>query len=195
MIRFKFIHRSYHTPWRLHQMKFRDNPYCDFCSDNIIGTFIHMIWQCPEVCRFRENISSILSNFFKRPIPQSQCLRLLDDTSSLKLTITEKRLLLAGLTAAKRTIACRGKPPVHCQWEKGSLPVEIAYRNVHSPTSPCQNTKYLMLDKVTTKNMWFTLVTCYWLSVWPMLWCMCRVLCVLIHIFYVLSRLFLWISS
>ncbi len=60
MIHYKFIHRSYLTPCRLQQMKLRANPFCDFCSDNTIGTFLHMVWQCPEVNRFWENVSSII---------------------------------------------------------------------------------------------------------------------------------------
>ena len=50
----------------------------------------------------------------------TQCLLLLNDTSSLKLTINNKRLLLAGLTAAKRMIACCWKPS-HALWLKECL--------------------------------------------------------------------------
>lgn len=49
MINYNFIHRSYLTPQRLYLMKYRYDPYCRFCSDNKIGTFIHMVLQCPEV--------------------------------------------------------------------------------------------------------------------------------------------------
>nr|XP_055061237.1 uncharacterized protein LOC129444531 [Misgurnus anguillicaudatus] len=104
MIHYRLVHRSYLTLRRLQQMNFRDNPFCDFCTDNTVATFYHMVWQCPEVNRFWYSISSILSNIVKEPIPFSPCLFLLNDTSSLKLTINNLRLLLAGLTAAKRMI-------------------------------------------------------------------------------------------
>ena len=111
MIHYKFIHRSYLMPQRLLHMKLRTNPYCDFCPDNTIGTFFHMIWQCPEVNRFWKNISSTLSDIIGRAIPHSEHLLLLNDTSSLQLNITDRRLLLAGLTAAKKIVVCRWKSP------------------------------------------------------------------------------------
>jgi len=111
MTHYNFTHRSYFTPQRLYQMKFRDDPYCGFCSSNKMGTDIHMVWQFPEVDRFWLNISSILSNLLARAVPHSQHLLLLNDTSSLDLTVNEKRLLLAGLTAVKKIIACRWKSP------------------------------------------------------------------------------------
>ena len=70
-----------------------------------------MVWQCPEVNRFWHSVSSVMSSIIEGAIPHSQCLLLLNDTSSLKLTVNSKRLLLAGLTAAKRMIAYRWKPP------------------------------------------------------------------------------------
>lgn len=111
MIHYKLIHRFYLTPRRLQQMKLRDNPYCDFCPDNTIGTFLHLVWQCPEGNRFWENVSNIMSSIIERAIPHSQCLLLLNDTSFLELTTNDRRHLLAGLTAAKRMVACRWKPP------------------------------------------------------------------------------------
>ena len=92
-------------------MKLRANPYCDFRSDNTIGTFYHMVWQCPEVNRFCENVSSVMSDIMGRDVPHSKHLLLLNDTSSLELTINDKSFLLAGLTAAKRMVACSWKPP------------------------------------------------------------------------------------
>ena len=49
IIHYKFTHKYYLIPQRLQQMKLRDNPYCDFCPDNTIATFYHMVWQCPEI--------------------------------------------------------------------------------------------------------------------------------------------------
>lgn len=111
MIHYKFVHQSYFTPQRLYQMKLKNNPLCDFCPGNTAGTFFHLVWQCPEVNRLWENISSILSVVMDRTVPCSTSLLLLHDISSLKLTINNSRLLLAGLTAAKRMIACCWKPP------------------------------------------------------------------------------------
>lgn len=90
-------------------MKLKDNPYCDFCLDKTIGTFLHMVWQCPNVHRFWENVASTLSNIIERQLPHTERLLLLNDTANLKLSINERRQIIAGLTAAKKMIACRWK--------------------------------------------------------------------------------------
>lgn len=109
MIHYKIIHRAYLYPRRLHQMKLKDNQYCDFCPDNTIGTFFHMVWQCPEVFQFWENVAKILPNITGRAIPCTPRLLLLDDTSKLNMTINNRRIFFAGFTAAKKMIVCRWK--------------------------------------------------------------------------------------
>ena len=71
IIHYKFTHKYYLIPQRLQQMKLRDNPYCDFCPDNTIATFYHMVWQCPEVNRFWHNVSSIMSSIIEGASPHS----------------------------------------------------------------------------------------------------------------------------
>lgn len=90
-------------------MKLKDNPFCDFCSGNAIGTFLHMVWECPEVYSLWKNICDILSIIMEREIPHKQRLFLLNDTSNLKLSFAECRQIFPGFTAAKRMIACRWK--------------------------------------------------------------------------------------
>lgn len=73
----------------------------------------------------------------EKAVPCSQSLLLLNNTS-LNLTINNRRLLLAGLTAAKRMIACRWKPP-HIlstkEWlssYKDVAPLELTTARLHS---------------------------------------------------------------
>ncbi len=47
-------------PHRLHQMKLRASPFCDFYQDVTICSFPHMIWQCPEINKAWEFVSSTL---------------------------------------------------------------------------------------------------------------------------------------
>lgn len=68
-------------------MKLKDKQYCGFCPDNIIDTFLHLLWQCPEVSQFWENVSQTLSVITGGAIPCTPRLRLLDDVSKLNLTI------------------------------------------------------------------------------------------------------------
>lgn len=44
MIHYKLIHRACLSPRRLCQIKIRADPYCSFCTDDTIGTFIHMVF-------------------------------------------------------------------------------------------------------------------------------------------------------
>ena len=88
-----------------------ENSFCGFCPDNITGTYMHMTWDCPEVNRFWWKVTGILSTLMDKTIPCSQPLLLLNDTSTIKLSINDRRILLAGLTAAKKLIVCRWKPP------------------------------------------------------------------------------------
>lgn len=68
MIHYKFVHRSYFTAQRLHQTRLKNNPSCDFCPGDTVGTFFHLVWHCPEVNRLWKNISSILSDVTERAV-------------------------------------------------------------------------------------------------------------------------------
>lgn len=107
VIHFNFIHRTYFTPRILHKMK----PNCTLCNQNAFGTFFHMVWEFPRVAEFWKRVAEMLSNILSKTIPYLPEVLLLDDSSNLELCVKQKRLWLAGLTAAKRLIACRWKAP------------------------------------------------------------------------------------
>lgn len=91
--------------------------FCDCVL--VIGTFLHMAWQCcPEVNRFWENVAKALSNIMEREL-------LLTVATSTewynKYEINHQWTppILAGLTAAKKMIACLwkvGQPLSVGQW-------------------------------------------------------------------------------
>ena len=110
-IHFNYIHRTYLTPVKLHHMKVIDNPLCNLCSLQTQGTFIHMFWDCPPVGRFWSNVASKLSDLIQITVPVSICVLVLNDLSTLNLSKFKKRVIFAGLTAAKKMIATRWKPP------------------------------------------------------------------------------------
>ena len=111
IIHYNFIHRSYFTPNILFKFKALPSPNCTLCSQKSLGTFFHMVWECPGIADFWKKVCSALSIILSKQIPYSPTFLLLNDTSNLDLPAKLKRLLLAGLTAAKRLIACRWKPP------------------------------------------------------------------------------------
>ena len=60
-IHLNFVHRTYLTPRRFCAMQFLNNPYCTLCSSNSIGTFFHMVWECPNVLAFWNMVATKLS--------------------------------------------------------------------------------------------------------------------------------------
>ena len=77
----------------------------------VSGTFLHMFWQCPPVASFWNRVSSHLSDIFPLTIPVSISTLLLNDLSQLLTPGQQKRLILAGLTAAKKLVDMRWKHP------------------------------------------------------------------------------------
>lgn len=110
-IHFNFLHRTYLTPVKLHHMKVVTTPLCTLCSLQAQGTFIHMFWDCPPVGQFWSNVASKLSELLQLTVPVSICVLVLNDLSTFNLSKFNKRVVFAGLTAAKKMIATRWKPP------------------------------------------------------------------------------------
>lgn len=127
-IHYNFIHRLYLTPKRLHKMKMITDPFCKLCPLNVIGTFKHMFWECPPVMAFWRQVARSLSVLLGILVPCSPGILILNDFSQVKLKVVRRRTLLAGLTAAKKMVATRWKPP-HClsvhAWK--SMFLDIAY--------------------------------------------------------------------
>ena len=111
IIHYNFIHRAYLTPRILFKFKALPSPNCTLCSQKSLGTFFHMVWECLGVVVFWKNVCRVLSLILSKQIPYSPTVLLLNDSSGLNLPAKLKRLFLAGLTAAKRLIPCRWKPP------------------------------------------------------------------------------------
>lgn len=110
-IHYNFVHRVYFTPRKLHLMKVIDDPTCTFCSAKVIGSYFHMFWECSPVAEFWKMIAFNLSKLFKIRLPCTPATLILNDLSKLGLTLDKRRALLAGLTAAKKLLATRWKPP------------------------------------------------------------------------------------
>lgn len=118
LIHYKFIHRMYLTPRKLYAMKIITSPNCDLCTLNAVGSFMHMYWDCPNVSAFWKQISATLSDLLEVTVPLSPSLLLLNDDSSLGLSLQQRRILLAGLTAAKKMLALRWQPPHVLSWQR-----------------------------------------------------------------------------
>ena len=76
-----------------------------------MGTYVHMMWECPGVSTFWAAVASFLSDIIELDVPCLPHILLLNDDSSLNITLHKKRIFLAGLTAAKKNLVMRWKPP------------------------------------------------------------------------------------
>uniref|UniRef100_A0A3Q3AUI9 Reverse transcriptase domain-containing protein n=1 Tax=Kryptolebias marmoratus TaxID=37003 RepID=A0A3Q3AUI9_KRYMA len=143
LIHFKFIHRMYLTPRKRHAMKIITSPICDLCTLKVPGSFMHMYWDCPSVASFWRQISTTLSDLLKFDISLSPSLFLLNDDSTLELSSQQKRMLWAGLTAAKKMLALRWQPP-HLlpwqQWANSFLDIVMMERSVARMHTASQKT-------------------------------------------------------
>lgn len=124
LIHYKCAHRMYLTPRKRHSMKIITPPNCDLCPSGALGSFLHMYWRCHAVSQFWKQISLTLSDILEVRIPLSPILFLLIDDSSLNLSLQQKHILWAGLTAAKKMLALRWQPPhslTRQQWTNSLL--------------------------------------------------------------------------
>ena len=70
-----------------------------------------MVWECPSVISFWRLVADKLATLLQIDITPSPSLFILNDVSQLQLNATRSRVFLAGLTAAKKMVATRWKPP------------------------------------------------------------------------------------
>lgn len=111
LVNYKFIHRYYLSPRKCCQLRIITTPICALCTVHAVGTYFHMVWECPAVENFWREVIAIISNILKVHIPFLPHIVLLNDDTTLKLTRYQKILLFNGLTVAKKILAIRWKPP------------------------------------------------------------------------------------
>ena len=97
-------------------MKLSTSPKCDLCSTGCIGTYMHRFWDCPEVNEFWRRVTTTLKDILELEISCGLRLLLLSNDSSYTLSLTQKKLFFCGLTAAKKMLALRWKPPHSLAW-------------------------------------------------------------------------------
>ena len=69
LIHYKVVHKFYATPYRCFTMKLTDNPNCTKCDQNIVGTYLHIFWECPSVSGLWSKVHRFLENILGFSIP------------------------------------------------------------------------------------------------------------------------------
>lgn len=113
-----------------------------------------MMWECPPVAKFWTSVATTLSNLLSVKVPVDIPVLLLNDLSELNIDRLKKRIVLAGLTAAKKMIVLRWKPPQVLstrQWILSFLDVvylELSTARVHGATEKTLNGWRLAADSL-----------------------------------------------
>ncbi len=95
-------------------MKLQSHSNCHICNTASSGTFLHMFWECPVVISLWTRVNLVLSSLLRIDWFANPSLCLLNDDSGLCISSMQKRMLFAGLTAAKKTIIQNWFTPHMC---------------------------------------------------------------------------------
>ena len=114
VLNYKMIHRFYLSPRKCCQLQITPTPHCLLCPQKVIGTYIHMYWECADVGLFWRLIAQTLSDIIGFTVPCLPNVMLLNDDSFLSTVVASKnprRVFFLGLVAAKKMLVMRWKPP------------------------------------------------------------------------------------
>lgn len=92
-------------------IKISSSPNCNLCNLNQVGTFLHVMWECPLVQSFWQQIVKHLSNTFGLEIDLTPRSMLLNDDSGKNFNHMQRMLWLSACTVAKKMLAVRWQPP------------------------------------------------------------------------------------
>lgn len=85
-------------------MKLIPDSSCNICNLGSPGTVLHMFWDCPVIATFWKHVANMLSVLLGFQLLPEPCLFLLNDDSRISLSSMQCKILLVGLTAAKKVI-------------------------------------------------------------------------------------------
>lgn len=134
-------------------MKRLSSPNCTLCPDGLTGSYMHMYWECKNVRLFWAVRCATLSDMLAVAVPCSPTALLLNDTS-LKFTCLNRRILLTDITAAKKMLALRWKPPhtvTKAQWINtyaDIINMELSVARMHGAGAGTISAWQAMADKL-----------------------------------------------
>lgn len=119
LIQFKVTHRSHFSKTKLNRIFPSVSATCDKCK-SANGTLGHLIWSCPKLRTFWDNIFHLYSVIYsKRLIPDSLLIILGCSNFCLTLPSSLQKALMFGMVIAKRVILREWKsasPPCFKKW-------------------------------------------------------------------------------
>ena len=118
LIQLYMLHQSYLSPSRLYAMQSIASPKCLRCSAKR-ADFIHIMWFCPVISRFWQEIIQILSSVLNMPVPLTPETCLLGILDEITWSRYHKIMLRETLFTARKTITVKWiqvKPPAVKNW-------------------------------------------------------------------------------
>ena len=73
------------TPRKRHMMGLAPTPDCTFCNQGVMGTLMHVLWECPDVQRFWVKVVDKVSVLIGRKLTLELAFLLLNDDSRFKI--------------------------------------------------------------------------------------------------------------
>ncbi|KAJ1158094.1 hypothetical protein NDU88_010788 [Pleurodeles waltl] len=116
LLHFKFLHRLYYTPKRLHSMGLLADACCARCGTQDAG-FLHLAWECAEVYNFWEEVWRSIAEMIELELPLSPKIALLGYMDEIQGP--HRRLVGLLMLLAKRRVAmCWGqrRAPRRSEW-------------------------------------------------------------------------------
>lgn len=101
LIQLKILFRSYITPQKMHKMNCNLSDLC-WHGCGMTGTFIHQLWQCPEVKTFWIKVKDLLCQIFNMNLQLCPTIAILGkNVEGVKSKTTQKLIALAFLTVKR----------------------------------------------------------------------------------------------
>lgn len=136
-IHYKIIHKYYWTPVMLKRLGLINSDECWKCK-NSMGTFLHLMWDCPLVSPFWAQVIRTMEEWLDQPLSSSPRLCLLGDRTELPSRLPKAQFgsaLVGFLTAAKIILR---------KWKSTSAPSHKDWIELMTSTASYE----LMLAKV-----------------------------------------------
>ena len=120
-IQFKIVNRVYWTPSRLFRVGLTESPECWRCQSRD-GTLVHMLWSCPKVQEYWNDIHDRLQKITGLVIPFNPLLFILGDPATLEdIAPFLAEWIQTALMLGRRLLIRTGNPLLHLHHPTGSL--------------------------------------------------------------------------
>lgn len=133
LIQFKFLHRSYLTPARLHKIFPTVSAECWRCS-HVTADTDHIFWRCPKIQEFWTDVTSCITELISVPIPMNIKVCLLGLVDDIVPTRAMRTLL--------NILMFYGRKAILLAWKKPEAPTISVWKGLVNSMLPFYKATY-----------------------------------------------------